>query len=96
MRAPDCGTCHGAGNVDVLRCPRKLLRESNAGEVEAVNYFVVNFNPHGLLPVSGGYQEQPATFAEGMEFLALVHAEHQADQVKKLENRTAKRNRGKR
>ncbi len=51
------------------RCPRALMREGALGDLRPLHYLCNVFAPKGILPGSGGFHDQPATFCAVMMFL---------------------------
>lgn len=61
---PDCG---GAGALDVHRCPFAMIEPVHMEICQAVEFLEA-----GLLPSSGGWADQPATFID-----ALIICQHE-------------------
>lgn len=73
---PECVHCGGANRLPILRCPNKIVTQTETDLI--IGAMLVE---HGVMPDQGGWQDQPATWTQAYQVavreIAHWRAEHQ-------------------
>jgi hypothetical protein len=72
-----CRACEGTGRQIVDRCPGRTIPRIAWDVCRSVALLDV-----GILPVTGGWQEQSATWAEAMSIVAREKGEYEEKRLK--------------
>lgn len=84
-RDEQCGECHGTNAIDIHRCPNQIADERCRTALTAASMV-----ENGVLPESGGWQDQPAKFVQAFP-LMMRELRHWSDVGAEIDRKNAER-----
>jgi hypothetical protein len=77
-RLPSCPDCNGTGRIEVWECPNRRVKQRHLDVCSAAVFLEMG----GVMPSTGGWAEQSATFLDALVIVCKERAHYEEQRIK--------------